>query len=223
MKKKYVIASISLVSILLISAMSVIQANTGNPFEEFLRRNGWSYVEFRRMVNRGDYNEEIGSKLESTSYVSYMRVESLEELFEGSELVVRGVVKSSIIDATFDPEGIDMPDVYTNFTIRIQDVLKGDYSEKTIVVAQMGGVYRGTVFRVKDDPLMNVGDEVVLYLVMNPSISSYVIKGGPQGRFLVVDSELYNIAEIDPSIQIVSENLKTKGADVAHLRELLIP
>lgn len=218
MEKKYAMTSIFLICVTLISAMYAIQANTGNPFDDFLRANGWSYNEFRKMVNRGNFTEEIGSTLGSTSYASYMIYNNLDELYNVSKLVIWGVVESSKLNATFDAQGIDMPDIYTKFTIRIKDVLKGDYSEPTIFVYQKGGTYRGAVFREKDNPLMEVGDEVVLYLN-----SKYRICGGPQGRFQIVDGRLYHIAEIDTSIRVVSEGLKTKGADAAHLRELLIP
>jgi len=219
MDKKYVIASIFLICVTLISVTYAIQAKTGNPFDDFLRVNDWSYNEFRKMVNRGNFTEEIGSKLESISYVSYYMIyTNLDQLYNVSKLVIHGVVESSKLNVTFDAQGIDMPDVYTEFTIRIIDVLKGDYIEPTIFVSQMGGTYRGAVFRVKDDPLMKVGDEVVLYLN-----NRHGICGGPQGRFQIINGKLYNIAEIDTSIRVVSEALKTKGADAAHLRELLIP
>lgn len=217
MNKKYAIASI-LICVTFISALYAIQANTGNTFDDFLQANGWSYTEFKKMVNRGNFTEEIGSELQSTAYVSYMTYNNLDKLYNVSKLVVWGVVESSRLNATFDSQGIDMPDIYTKFTIKIKGVLKGDFSEPTIFVYQKGGTYRGAVFKVKDDPLMEVGDEVVLYLN-----SKHRICGGPQGRFQIVDGRLYNIAEIDTSIRSVGEGLKTKGADVTYLRELLVP
>lgn len=222
MEKKYAIASIILICAMIVSATYAIQANPGNPFDDYLRANSWSYNEFRRMVNKGNFTEDIGKNLGSTSYVDYWTVHNVTELSNHAKLVIRGVVESSKVNATFDPQGIDMPDVYTKFTIRIKEVLKGDYSEPTIVVDQKGGTYRGSVWTVKNDPLMKEGDEVILYL--NWCVDRYRIYGGPQGRFQIVDGRLYNIAEIDPSIGIVvKDGLKMNGADSSQLRELLHP
>ncbi len=221
MNKKYVIVSVLLVCAALISATYVIKASTSNPFDEFLQANGWSFNEFRRLVNTGSIPPEIGSKLESTIYVDYYTLNSVKELADNSELVIRGVVKTSEVTVTIDPKGIELPDVYTGFTVEVKEVLKGSFNNPTISVEQMGGAFNGTPFKVKNDPLMKTDDEVVLYLNLCPR--GYMIYGGPQGRFQIVDGKLYNIAELDINIGTVNEALKMNGANASDLKTLLFP
>lgn len=149
-------------------------------------------------------------------YKSYLHFDNLTHMYERSEYVIHGVVESSLVDATFKSN------IHTMHTINVIEVLKGNNTD-SIVVRQDGGVYNGETIRVKDEPMMKVGDELVLYLAYNPSAESYVVMGGPQGRFLIQDGKLYHITELDKSIQLVTPSLWTKGADASNLRQVLTP
>jgi hypothetical protein len=219
--KKTTIIGLFAVLAIFTSAMMVIQAKSGNEFDNYLRANGWTLDEYKRRINRGDFSEEEGVNLEQVMYVSYLHTFNLTELKEKSELVIHGVIESSVVDANFDPNGIELPDVYTKFTIKIKDVLKGSHTEDTIIVTQRGGTYNEATFRVKDDPLMTKGDEVVLYLAYSPLTESYMIIGGPQGRYQIQDGKLYHISELDKSIGFVTTKLHVYGADAKQLRNAL--
>ena len=148
------------------------------------------------------------------SFKSYLRVYNLTELYEVSEIVIHGVVESSEVDATF------FSNLHTRYTINVNEVLKGNQSD-SIVVTQDGGLYEGRIYRVKDEPLMKVGEEVVLYLAYSPYAESYKIFGGPQGRFNIKHGKIYHITEMDKSIQFVTPSLWTKGADAITLDSYL--
>lgn len=220
MKKNTIIGLLAVLAIFT-SAIMVIQARSGNGFENYLSANGWTLNEFKRRINRGDFCEEEGVNLEQVMYISYLRTFNLTELNEKSELVIHGVIESSVVDADFDSKGIELPDVYTRFNIKVKDVLKGNHTEDTIIVTQRGGTYKEATFRVKDDPLMKKGDEVILYLSYSPLTESYMIIGGPQGRYQIQDGKLYHISELDESIEFVTPKLHVNGADVKNLRHAL--
>ncbi len=150
-------------------------------------------------------------------YISHIRFDNITHMYDTSELVIHGVIDSSFVEAKF------RSNVKTRFTLNIVEVLKGTHTSDTIIVTQDGGVFEGETIRVKDEPLMKVGDEMVLYLAYNPSAESYVVIGGPQGRYLIQNGKLYHLTELDDSIQFVTPALHVKGADANNLRQKLTP
>jgi hypothetical protein len=149
-------------------------------------------------------------------FKSYLRAYNITELYKVSEYVIHGVVESSEVDASY------FSNLHTRYTIKINEVLKGNQLD-SIVVTQDGGLYDGRIYRVKDEPLMKVGEEVVLYLNYSPHFESYKIFGGPQGRFNIKHGKLYHITELDKSIQFVIPALQVNGADATKLRQTLTP
>ena len=150
-------------------------------------------------------------------YKDNMTFDNITQMYQRSELVIHGIVESSVVNAKF------RSDVKTRHTIDIIEVLKGNHTSNTISVTQDGGVFEGETIRVKDEPQMKVGEELVLYLSYNPSWESYQIIGGPQGRYQIQNGKIYHITEYDESIQFVTPWLHVKGVDANNLREILTP
>jgi hypothetical protein len=212
--------SVIMIVVTITSVAYVSNAMTGDQVDNFLRANGYtSYSQFKKSINTGNFTEDFGKKLKSEQTADYVSVANIADLYNRTELVIRGTVESSSLDVKLDPQGVDMPDIHTKFNLQISDVIKGDYNGITVVVYQKGGTFKGIVFSVRDEPLMKVGDEVVLYL--NKYLDGYTIYAGPKGRFQIIDGKLFNIAELIPRIQAVENNLFMNGISVDQLKNMI--
>jgi len=121
---------------------------------------------------------------DETTYASVSWAENpttLDELTDLAEVVavvtISGVAGTGNIEET---SGAPLP--YTDFSADVQEVLTGDVAGETITIRQHGDASQDVVF--VDDPLMQVGDEYVLFLTEH-SPGEYRINGGPTGRMIV--------------------------------------
>ena len=120
--------------------------------------------------------------------LSYARDYTLREAYELAELVVLGRIISS--------EPIQRS--YSHHWVRVVEVFKGRPMFDTIVVAQMGGWdLRGRLWLVPEDPPMEKGELVILFLTKG---KGYNIKYPEEeyiypvafGRFRVVHGKVYS-------------------------------
>ena len=70
-------------------------------------------------------------------YKDYMTFDNITQMYQRSELVIHGIVESSVVNAKF------RSDVKTRHIIDIIEVLKGNHTSNTISVTQDGGVFEG--------------------------------------------------------------------------------
>lgn len=82
-----------------------------------------------------------------------------DDLIVSSRAIVHGTVTQ--IESRFDPAG---QSIYTYFTLHLQQVFKGNISDSTIVVRQLGGRVGGFQQVVYGSPEFAVGEEVLLFL-----------------------------------------------------------
>ncbi len=76
----------------------------------------------------------------------------------------------------------------TDSTIQVLETWRGNaaQTDRTLTVTQAGGTdAQGQQVRQVDDPLLQVGQEEVLFLAPIPGTGKYSTVGGPQGRFPV--------------------------------------
>jgi hypothetical protein len=84
---------------------------------------------------------------------------------------------------------------FTDFSFQIESVLYGAASQSAIVIHQTGGIVGGGTVEFMDDPLMQPGDQYVLFLrEARPGL--YYVLGGPQGRFVVHDERVSSLSDI---------------------------
>lgn len=77
--------------------------------------------------------------------------------------------------------------VYTDFAFHIDRVMWDPHHKlgsPNIMLHQTGGVINTTRFEIDDDPLFQIGEQAILFLVVYSPGHAYV-NGGPTGRFLV--------------------------------------
>jgi hypothetical protein len=124
---------------------------------------------------------------------------SLGELAQASDTVVLGVPETSTSGP--DPQTPSLP--RTSFTVRVESFIKGSGGASRITVLQTGGPTSTELVEVHDDPLMLLGNPVVLFLDRVPGANStFMIVGGPQGRLLVHDQRVTSLPAGLPGIDM---------------------
>jgi hypothetical protein len=115
----------------------------------------------------------------------------LKAVVDASQLAVHG----RVVDARSRWGDDRHSTIWTDYTVRIEEVLKGKAPGDTVVVTQQGGALEGVVLRVGSNPDLRVGDEVVVMLTRadflkgmarGDSRPKYTIVGVAQGTYFVV-------------------------------------
>jgi hypothetical protein len=113
---------------------------------------------------------------------------SLKDLVRASDLVIQGrVVKTS---SRWGDEKHST--IWTDYVIKVRDVLRGNVQGDSIVMTQQGGALEGKILRVGSNPELLEGDEVILMLAKadflhgmarGDSRPKYTIVGVAQGTY----------------------------------------
>ena len=133
---------------------------------------------------------------------------SVEQMTEAADLIVVGEIGKG---ATWEYpiKYRYAPLVFTNYTVAIESVLKGE-TDKEIVVWVDGGIVESIEYVLDDSPLLVEGSEMVLFL--RKTGNTWTTLGGPQGRFTVVKGKVY--ATEEETVNDLTGHLKTDGQDL---------
>jgi len=116
----------------------------------------------------------------------------------------------------------------TNYSFNVISFLKGEVSADIIYVHQTGGTLGNLTLILREDPPMNVGDELILFLhhfkSMENDPNDYYVEGGPQGRYIVYDSKVYGLADLygTPDVLRMAGHLKTNGLSLSTFLDQII-
>jgi hypothetical protein len=128
---------------------------------------------------------------------------NLKEMKNAADRVVEGVVMGS------STSGCEIP--VTHYAVKARLMIKGIISSSLIQVAQTGGMIGTSKQEVRDDPLMQTGDRVILFLHLDPQTGIYGILGGPQGRLVVRNQLVYSLNTLYPDRNIDIINWTING------------
>jgi len=128
---------------------------------------------------------------------------NLTEIRNAADRVVDGVV----VGSTTSGCGI----IVTHYTVKIIMTLRGDSDSFLITVTQTGGVIGSSKQEVREDPLIQIGDHVIMFLNFNPEDGMYGILGGPQGRLIVTNHLVYSLNVLYPGRNIDIINWRISG------------
>ena len=143
---------------------------------------------------------------------------NFKELADSSDLIIRGVVLNSISYKLELSEPVSTPLLLTNYTIKIEEIIKGYEDSETINVRMTGGRLDGKVISIRGCPPMKEGETVILFLKRFTKDNYYII-GGPQGRFIIKGGKVYSLGEIYPSAKKYTSHLKTNGIPIREFIE----
>ena len=137
------------------------------------------------------------------------------------DVIVHGIITAAqpyikpSLDGYFHPPS-------TNYSFKVIRLLKGEVSADIIYVHQTGGTLGNLTLVLREDPPMNVGDELILFLhhfkSMENDPNDYYVDGGPQGRFIVHRYKVYGLADLYgiPDVQGMVGHLKTNGMSLSN-------
>ena len=165
--------------------------------------------ELRELIKYDKIPSEMGEDIETVTFFWWDQYESPKDLYQEADLVVHGIISDT--SAEKDYESFD-GDVYTIGEFTITKIYKG-ISGMTIFIVQEGGSWNGINYISVDDPVLEVGEEVILFL-RHIEEDRYVILGGPQGRFIVEDGNVYSLGEIKTEANVSTARLNTQGTPI---------
>lgn len=123
---------------------------------------------------------------------------NIEELSAESTLVVKGTIVETIsYEKQIGTLGKRTnPFIYTNVTVRVSDVIKGETEYKDLKFRIQGGKVDTRIMLMGENPFIKKDSEVILFLTKYQD-NLVTVMGGPQGRFHIQDSKVYSIGEYD--------------------------
>lgn len=105
---------------------------------------------------------------------------SVQELSQEAKIIVQGEVKS-----VKSYKGINDV-IYTRASVLVSDVFKGKIAKKNITVEYEGGNIGNDSFWVEDEPLLEKGEQVLLFLTNSFWRKNvYYIVGGISGKYTI--------------------------------------
>ena len=126
------------------------------------------------------------------------------------------IVFGQIVAAAPAPDDLRLP--ATDFTVRVEEVLKGDVAGSTVVVRQTGGVRSdGMAMRVGGLRMLREGERVLLFLSERDGVLRTV--DFALGIFFEVQTDGRILLEREPSLR---EDVLGLGQDVGASREALL-
>lgn len=138
--------------------------------------------------------------------------ESIEEISTEADLIVVGTVEG-ILEVTSrlvaELRGGPYFIYYTDFAFSVEQVLKGPQDATEVMIHQTGAEGK---LEVSDDPLLKPGDEYVMFL-HEYETGKYYIMGGPQGRFPIIEGEVFSMDYILPVVLDLWLELGVEGME----------
>lgn len=130
-----------------------------------------------------------------------MGYDDLDSLTRDAVLVVEGHVTRQTNTSTETAEAGDVSGtlVFSDFEFEVDETLKGSESSSSITLHQTGGTVNDRSMEVRDDPLIEVGERYILFLLEDPNASgTFYVLGGPAGRLVVDQGVVQSLSMIYP-------------------------
>lgn len=128
------------------------------------------------------------------------------ELSANSDVIAKVKITGSKIGPDIAPELMS-----TIFTAKVEELIYGS-NEKEIDIFMTGGIdhEQKRILEIHDDPLMNIGDEFMVFAQKNED-GTYTILGGPQGRFVIDNDCVYSLTEYNSGDSAEGINVLSTG------------
>jgi len=122
------------------------------------------------------------------SSFALMIEKSAEELSQDAKVIIQGEVKS--VRSYKGINGV----IYTRASVVVNDVIKGKNIKKNITVEYEGGEVGDVGVRVEDEPTLEKGEQVLLFLTNSFWRKNvYYIVGGVLGKYAICSDDTVRI------------------------------
>ena len=159
---------------------------------------------------------KAGNSSETREYItsswsrSYADVEDL-----ASNCDVIALVKVKKVMETVVQTGIPFTTFQVEVLFPVYNMNEGD----EFAIFMTGGVKDGITVEVEDDPLLQIGEECMVFCKENPD-GTYQILSGPQGRYLHQNGKLNSLSVVNDRIReksIISKIITVKDMDLSDM------
>jgi len=174
-----------------------------------------------KSIDKGDHSNEVGVEIPGASLsVNYIGlVDSIEDLYDGCDLVVTARVSESY---SYKKSGV----IFTNYKVIIDDTLKTLYQDFSleIEVVQTGGYYEGERNELAEVKPLEVGETYLFFLMKTwpdkLDNNYFTPSGAYQGVFALGGNET-NKTVIESFNAYNTLESKISGSDLQDLIEML--
>lgn len=151
------------------------------------------------------------SNKKETTYLSASwayNYSDIEEISQASDLIALVTVKG-IEDTTVEN---NIP--YTIFSAEVNTPVYNSNEGEKFSIYMTGGETTDNIAELKDDPLLQKGDEILVFCKKNTD-GTYQIISGPQGRLVYTDGKLNSLNVINTRVKQENpySNIKIQNAD----------
>jgi hypothetical protein len=140
-----------------------------------------------------------------TSYSQQLSTD-IENLSKGADVVLTGKV---VQQSSFWNE--DRSRIYTNATIQVEEYLKGNTNEGSIVVTYLGGEVGDVGELYSHMPKFEDDEEILIFLKRDQRTSSYKVFNGEQGKLSIVYDKTTGEKVTTSNVQINSLKAQIKN------------
>ena len=126
---------------------------------------------------------------------------AVQELSDQSDLVVVGKVAN--INSQWNK---DKSRIYTNVTVDVEEFVKGNATNRSIVVRHLGGEVGSVGELYSFAPRFKSNEEVMLFLHKNKN-GEFNVTNGAKGKFRIKKNETSSMKALESGVSV--ENIKT--------------
>ncbi len=160
------------------------------------------------------FNNKKDNKKETT-YLSASwayNYSDIEEISQASDLIALVTVKG--VENTTVENNIP----YTTFSAEVNTPVYNSNEGEKLSIYMTGGETTDSITELKDDPLLQKGDEILVFCKKNTD-GTYQIISGPQGRLVYTNGKLNSLNVINTRVKQENpySNIKIQNADAAAL------
>ncbi len=130
----------------------------------------------------------------------------LKYLSEGADLILTGKVVQQ--NSSWNE---DRSRIYTNATIQVEEYLKGNNNEGSIVVTYLGGEVGEVGELYTHMPKFEDDEEILVFLKMDQRTSSYKVFNGEEGKLKIVYDKTTGEKVTTSNVQINSLKAQIKN------------
>ena len=154
--------------------------------------------------NSGNSTEQKKSYIHASWVYNYGDIEGLTHASDVIALV-------KVI--SISKEYVDQGTPFTEFKVKVITPVLNTKKDDFLIIRMTGGPYRDVLYEMDDAPLLNIGEELMIFCKENTvgTLPSYTLLSGAQGRLYYSNGKLNSLGMIDENFE---DSIQIKDADL---------
>lgn len=163
------------------------------------------------LIPAGCSNQDAESDYEKVSLNASWtyNYENVEELTQHSDIIAIVSISGMEIDKANSEYGVTM----TKYSAKVEELVYGE-DDANIEIIMTGGIDEDEkkIYEILDDPLMEKGDEFLVFAQKNED-GTYTVLSGSQGRFVIENGKVFSLNAVNEQVSTYnkSSNINVDG------------